>query len=64
MAEKKKKPEQDPLGFKQAGQTVRKAISPFTAVMGAMDKAGRWLFGEPKQEKRKKRLEQSKMGGK
>ena len=63
MAEKKKKPD-DPMGFQQAGDTIRKVTEPFSKVMGWMDKAGQWLSGGPKDEKRKKRLDQAGQGGK
>ena len=62
MAEKKKAPVPDPLGFKQAGKTIKSVTDPFSKVMGWMDKAGRWAFGESKNDKRKKRLEQAGQG--
>jgi len=49
MAEKKKKTPADDMkgAISQAEQTVKKVVDPFSRVMGAMDRAGRWLFGSP-----------------
>lgn len=61
---KKDEPKDLPGALQDAGQTVKKVTDPFSKVMGAMDRAGRWLFGDPEKEKRKKRLEQAGQGGK